>query len=140
MGRTKSTGIALTPGDEGGNSPPRPGYDPIEREPILSNIGASYECNDFETLVDTAQKISIEMYLNQAAICLKLQTDYMNRTRPLLPIEDFRILNICSDLMRELTAYDVGVDTNRAWEFLERQGYKITDGSDENEDSSKMTE
>ena len=130
MGRIKSTGITGELGDEGGVIPPKPGYDAIVRKTILGKISANDVCTDFETLVDTAQRISVEMYLNQAAICLKLQTDYMARTRPLLPIEDFRILNIISDMMRELNAYDIGVDVNRAWELLERQGYKISDGSE----------
>ena len=129
MGRTKPAGTSLSAGDEGELSP-SPGYEVIDRANILKAIGALNDLDEFEGVVSTAQKISIEMYLNQAAICLKMQQDYMMRKRPLLPIEEFRILNICSDMMRELTAYDYGVDTNRAWEFLERQGYKISDSSE----------
>lgn len=108
-----------------GESSPSSGYEVFDRAAILKSIGVRSSFSDFNELVEATQKIISEMFLNQAAICLKIQTDYMARKRPLLVMDEFRILNILTDLMREVNAYDYGVDTNRAWEFLERQGYKI---------------
>jgi hypothetical protein len=105
------------------------GYEKIVRALVLETIEAESRIDSFETLIDTAQKIAIELFINQGAICLKNQRDYMNRDRPLQNIEDYRIFNITSDIMRELTAYDFGVDSNKAIEFLTRQGYEISEGS-----------
>jgi hypothetical protein len=127
MGKTKPTGFTLGSLDEGDNPP---SYEVIDREEILSMLGLPSKCETFEDLQEKAQKISTELFLNQAAIVLKYQIDYMERRRPLQHIEDFRILTILSDIMRKLNAYDVGIDLNRAWELLERHGYKIVDGSD----------
>lgn len=130
MGKAKPTGITLGTLDEGDNSP---SYEVIDREEILSMLGLSSRCETFEDLQEKAQKISTELFLNQAAICLKYQIDYMERRRPLQHIEDFRILTILSDIMRELNAYDVGVDLNRAYELLGRHGYQIVDPSTSSE-------
>lgn len=117
--------------DEGDNSP-SVGYEKFDRAAILKSIGARSQIDDFDQLVETTQKIVIELFLNQASICLKIQKDYMERKRPLLLKDEFAILKTLTDLMTDTTAYDYGVDTNRAWEFLERQGYKISDGTEEN--------
>lgn len=105
------------------------GYEKIVRELVLETIEAESKIKSFDALIDTAQKIAIELFINQGTICLKNQRDYMNRDRPLQNIEDYRIFNIASDIMRELTAYDFGVDSNKAIEFLTRQGYEISEGS-----------
>lgn len=103
---------------------------PLDRQAILETIAVSDSPASFAELVEAAQKISRQMYLNQASICLQMQKDYMNRETLLLPIENFRTLKILADLMRELNAYDVSVDQSKAWELLERCGYKITSATD----------
>ncbi len=114
--------------EEASSSVPK-AYEPVLRAQILERINARSDISDFETLIDSAQKIAVELFLNQAAICLKMQVDYMNRDRPQQDIEAYRIFNITADVMRELTAYDFGVDSNKAIEFLTRQGYEVSDGS-----------
>lgn len=124
----KKTTAVPTVVSEGDSTPSRGyGYEVFDRAEILKGIGVRSDFSSFEELVETTQKVISELFLNQAAICLKIQSDYMTRKRPLLTMDEFRILNILTDLMREVNAYDYGVDTNRAWEFLERQGYKINE-------------
>lgn len=104
--------------------------DVINREDILKGWGIRHNPKKFETVADSAQKIAIELFLNQSAICLHLQQRYMDRESMLLPKEEFMILKQLADVLRHLTAFDIGVDINRAWEHLERQGYKITAETD----------
>jgi len=113
------------------NTEDLPLYESIERDRVLGAIKAAAGSDGtFEELVSAAQKISIELFLNQSAIVLWQQTEFMARRRALLPIEDFRIWNITSDIMRELLAYDIGINENKAFEFLDRQGYTITHDSE----------
>ena len=138
MGTRKPAGNPVN--DSEGDQTPSSGYEVYDRAAILKKIKARSTVNDFPELVETTQQVMTELFLNQAAICLKIQTDYMARKRPLLTMDEFRILNILTDLMRETTAYDYGVDINRAWEFIERQGYKITDAATTSESEKRTVE
>jgi hypothetical protein len=105
----------------------------FDRAAILASIGVDSELGDFEEFAEATQKALSELFLNQTAICLQNQTSYMSRKRAVQAVDEFRILNILTTLMRQVNSFDLGVDMNRAYELLERQGYKIT-SSEEIED------
>jgi hypothetical protein len=98
----------------------------FDRAAILASIGVDSELGDFEEFAEATQKSLSELFLNQVAVCLQSQTSFMERRRAVLDIDQFRILSILTGLMRQCTSFDLGVDINRSFEFLERQGYKIS--------------
>jgi len=112
----------------------------IDRAAILAKVGVKNDVTSIEGLTSAAQGIAADLFLSQAAICLKSQQEFYQGTINHVAIEQFRVLNICSDMMRELTGYDIALDPNKAIETLERQGYKVLPGKDSLNANENITE
>jgi hypothetical protein len=102
----------------------------IDRAAILARIGLKNNVENIEDLTVIAQGLIVDLFVSQAAICLKSQQEFYKGEIFHVAIEQFRVLNICSDMMRELTGYDLTLDPNKAIETLERQGYKVLPGNE----------
>lgn len=106
----------------------------FERDDVLEDKGIDPIPATFPEIVKSAQQVAVELFLNQAAICLKHQQDYMDYddhddgnndwNAPL-----FQAMKSTTDILRNLIGYDAGVDPNRAIELLERMGYEVSGGS-----------
>ena len=107
----------------------------FERDDVLEPKGIDPIPATFPELLKSAQQVAIELFMNQAAICLNAQQDYMaydegddqnnDWNAPL-----FQSLKATTDILRNLTGYDAGIDPNRAIELLERMGYEVSGRSD----------
>jgi len=84
--------------------------------------------SNFDELMAAAQAIGVELFLSHASICVRSQQEFFAGRARVVPIEPFRILNICSDIMREMVGYDTALDSNKAIETLGRQGFKVMGG------------
>lgn len=106
----------------------------FERDDVLEEKGIDPIPATFPETVKSAQQIAIELFMNQAAICLKHQQDYMdydedNDQNNSWNAPLFQSLKVTTDILRNLTGYDAGIDPNRAIELLERMGYEVNSGS-----------
>lgn len=98
--------------------------EPLEIDPIPAT---------FPEMVQSVQGVALELFMNQAAICLKHQQDYMNYDEGDDDNNEwnnqlFVSLKNTSDILRQLTGYDAAVDPNKAIETLERMGYEVNGG------------
>jgi hypothetical protein len=109
------------------------GSEEYDRAEILEAMGLPSDITDFANLIEIAQTVAAEIFANAAIICLKDQREYMSRKKISLDVENFRIMQITANIMRDVCGFDVAVDRNAAFTHLERLGYDITSISDREE-------